>query len=230
MSQIQVELQDVFGDDRRIAESAWTSSYTNGKKEFKTDEDVERVVRMLGGSKPAHGVPFESVVLYFWFRLPITTDRQYVTHRIQSMNGMSGRYRTMPQDYYAIPEDAASIMKRLDNFYEVNNEYHRLCAAANEWYRTQVGVHRSLEENGRITNAEFKRVREILRGVLPQCNMTERTATINLRSFSNFMKQRNDGHAAPEMQLLSQKMLEEVERSGKIPIALDVLKKNGWQI
>lgn len=229
-NQILVELQDVFGDDRRIAESAWTSSMNHGKKELKTDADVERVVRMLGGSKPAHGVPFESVSFYFWLRLPITSDRQYVTHRIQSMNGMSGRYRTMPQDWYSIPEDVLSVSLTHDSVCSMPEEYEDLCNQANEWYRKQVELYRVLEKSGDITNNDFKRAREIVRGVLPQANMTERTATINLRSFANFQKQRNDSHAAPEMQYIAQLMLEEVEKCGRIPFALDVLKQNGWVV
>lgn len=228
-SQILVELQDVFGDDRRIALSAWTSSFSNGKKEMKTDEDVERVIRMLGGSKPPHGVPFESVVFHFWIRMPITTDRQYVTHRIQSINGMSGRYRTMPSDWYEIPEDVRTIFQKVQcaNF---ESEYDQLCSHANQWYRESVSFLREAYLNERISNDEFKRAREIVRGCLPQSNMTERTATINLRSFANFQKQRNDSHAAPEIQYLAQQMLHEVEQCGKIPVALSVLKANVWVI
>lgn len=227
--QILVELQDVFGDDRRIAESAWTSSYTNKTKDLKTDRDIDRVVRMLGGSKPAHGVPFESVVFYFWIRLPIVSDRQYATHRIQSMNGMSGRYRTMPDDWYLIPQDVREVLERVESTITVTL-YDSICSRANEFYREECSKFKRFRDSSSISENEFKRIRETLRGCLPQANMTERTATINLRSFANFQKQRNDGHAAPEMQVIAQKMLEEVEKCGKIPIALEVLKANGWVV
>lgn len=234
--QILVELQGVFGDDRRIAESAWTSSYSNGKKEFKTDEDVSRVVKMLGGSSPPHGVPFESVVLYFWIRLPIAVDRQFMTHRMQSANGMSGRYRTMPADFYLAPQD----IKELTDKTLVSNDgmllssevgmYNFHCETTNRFYRETVDTFRKAMDNGKITNAEFKRLREFYRGVLPQHNFTERTTTINLRSFANFQKQRNDSHAQPEIRYIAQRMLEEVETSGKIPVALAVLKENKWVV
>lgn len=227
--QILVELQDVMGDDRRIAESAWTSSYTNCKKELRTNADVERVVRLLGDSKPPHGVPFESVVFYFWYRLPITSDRQYVTHRIQSINGMSGRYRTMPEDWYRVPEDVVEICELMNAGYLVSL-YEEACQENHQWYQAIVKVAKEREKSKQITNEQCKRFREIMRGVLPQSSMTERTATINLRSFANFQKQRNDSHAAPEMRDLAQKMLAEVEKCGKIPVALEVLKANGWVI
>lgn len=228
--QLLVELQDVMGSDRRIAESAWTSSYTDKAKELKTDADVERVVRMLGGSVPPHGVPFESVVFYFWIRMPITSDRQFMTHRIQSANGMSGRYRTMPQDWYGMPDDVKEICDRLGAEKNIFEEYESMCNVSNSFYSAVVGWLRDAEKGGIITNPEFKRAREIVRGALPQANMTERTTTMNLRSFANFQKQRNDGHAAPEMQYIAQRMLEEVERCAKIPIALAVLKECGWQL
>jgi flavin-dependent thymidylate synthase len=226
LEQIQVQLHDVFGDDRRIAASAWTSSYADGRKELKTDEDVERVVRMLGGSKPAHGVPFESVVFYFWLRLPIATDRQFMTHRIQSANGMSGRYRTMPKDFYTLPDDVLKLLERVG----CSDRYTQICVDANTFYQAQIGHFKTLKEQGLLGDNEFKRLRETFRGVLPQNNMTERTTCINLRSFANFQKQRNDVHAALEMQDIAQKMLNEVELSGRIPVALEVLKNNGWDL
>lgn len=228
--QILVELQDVFGDDRRIAESAWTSSFVHGKKELRSAADVERVVHLLGDSKPAHGVPFESVVFYFWIRMPIVSDRQYVTHRVQSANGMSGRYRTMPDDWFRVPDDVKRVVDRLKVDYQYEQQYDYFCEHSNKWYRETVAAMKRELAAGNITEAEFKRIRETTRNVLPQGNMTERTATINLRSFANLQKQRNDGHAAPEMQNIAQKMLAEVEACGKIPVALEVLKQNGWVV
>ena len=75
--EIKVELQGVFGDDRWIAEAAWTSSLKQENKALRTDEDVKRVINLLANEK--HSVPFESVVFRFWIRMPISTDRQLFT-------------------------------------------------------------------------------------------------------------------------------------------------------
>lgn len=235
LNQILVELQDVFGSDRVIAESAWTSSLDHSKKNLRSDEDVARVVRLLGNSKPAHGVPFESVIFRFWLRLPLISDRQYATHRIQAINGQSGRYRTMPSDFYSLPDDVLAILGRfndcsIDDCSLIAEQYDDLCTKANEWYVRRVNSLKRLFKEERLTNEEFKRVRESLRGVLPQANMLERTATINLRSFANFVKQRGDSHAALEMQYIAGLMLTEVKQSGRIPIALEVLEANKWEI
>lgn len=228
MSQIKVELQEFMGSDRAIAEAAWTSSLSLEAKERRSDADVERIVNILADS--GHSTPFESVVLRFWIKMPISTDRQHMTHRIASHNGMSGRYRTMPDEWLDPPDD---IMRFTGQNYSLScfiDEYERLCQAANEWYRKTLAQLKEDETRGWITNADYKRLREFFRGVLPQNNMTERTTIFNLRSFANYQRLRNDSHAQPEIQEVARQMLKAVEDSKVAPLALAALKRNGWRI
>lgn len=226
MSQIKVELQEFMGSDKSIAESAWTSSTDYQKKKQRTLDDVKRVVEMLATHK--HSVPFESVIFKFWFRLPIAIDRQLMTHRIASHSGMSGRYRTMPDDFMFIPED---IDELLDLFPPgIEDEYNKLCTDANIWYQAKCKEFRASKTEGKITNEEYKRLREFMRGVLPQHNMTERVTVMNLRSFSNFMKLRDKPEAQLEIQELAKKMLIEVKASNVCPIAIEWLEKNNWNL
>lgn len=237
MNQIQVELQGTFGSDRQIAEAAWTSSTSYQGKKKRSSEDVEKVVRMLIQQK--HSVPIESVVFRFWMKVPIQTDRQIVTHRIASHSGMSGRYRTMPNEYLDLPEDVENIINKfpcltgdsanptkLDLF----EQYYNICESANELYRASLNSAKEAEKAGTITNQEYKRFREFYRGILPQNNMTERVTIMNLRSFANFVKLRNSEYAQPEIRHVAQLMLDEVKKSGVCPVALDELEKNGWNI
>lgn len=235
--QIKVELQEVMGSDRRIAESAWTSSTINTYKKGRTEEDVKRVVNMLADLK--HSVPFESVVFRWWIKLPISVDRQFMTHRLQSASGMSARYRTMPTEYQDLPEDIEAIISKFEAFagdpnnptkIDVFQEYYNICESANNMYSIVASEARKAEKQGKITNAEFKRLREFYRGVLPQNNMTERVSIMNLRSWSNFQKLRNSEHAAPEIRYIAQLMLQEVEKANCCPIALEALKRNNFVI
>jgi flavin-dependent thymidylate synthase len=230
--QIIVELQEWMGSDKSIAEAAWTSSYSSLQKQNRTKEDIERVINLLADSK--HSVPFESVIFRFWIKLPITADRQHMTHRIASQSGMSGRYRTMPAEWLAPPEDVKSILLKLEDsesiYPQLAQEYNELCEQANIWYQSQVEFLKDKEKEGIITNKELKRTREFLRGVLPQNNMTERVTVINLRSFSNYIKLRNSEHAQPEIQQVAQLMLQEVINKNICPIALKALQKNNWII
>jgi thymidylate synthase (FAD) len=232
MSQILVELQEFMGSDRKIAEAAWTSSYSKDKREEKTDEQVADLVPNL--IKDGHGTPIESVIFRFWIRLPIFTDRQHMTHRIASHNGLSGRYRTMPDDWYHVPEDVQDIMVKAYGEPRagkiVYDQFDQLCLSLNEWYKTQIFILKDGEKKGRLTNQEFKRAREILRGILPTAGMVERTTIMNLRSFANYQFQRNSDHAQKEIRMIAQMMLEEVKAANVAPVAIKTLEEIGWKI
>jgi thymidylate synthase (FAD) len=93
--QILVELQDWMGDDAAIANAAWTSTYDKSRREERYDDPAkvrDIIENKLFGQEDVHNVPIESVIFRFWIRMPIFSDRQHMTHRIQSANGLSGRY------------------------------------------------------------------------------------------------------------------------------------------
>lgn len=226
--EILVELQDSMGNDKKIAEGAWTSSLTLKGKETRSDEDIKRVIEML--TKEGHATPFEHVVFTFWIRLPIAVDRQLMTHRIASHSGMSGRYRTMPDDFIKMPEDVKLIIEKALPGMSQDFEfaYNTICEQANKAYREGLIIFKEAEKQNRISNKDYKRWREFYRGVLPQHNMTERVTTMNLRSFANFIRLRNSEHAQPEIRQIAQKMLELVEQANICPIAINAIKSNGW--
>lgn len=227
MNQIKVELQEWLGSDKSIADAAWTSSTTLRGKMKRTEEDVKRVVNMLADS--GHSTPFESVVFRFWIKLPIQTDRQHMTHRIASHNGMSGRYRTMPNEWLKVPREMYDLIIRAVGIQAVD-EYESKCEEVNEWYNFYLKIAKDSENHGVISNKEYKRFREFFRGVLPQNNMTERVTIMNLRSFANYQKLRNNEHAQPEIQMIAKLMLDSVEKSNVCPIAIEALKRNNWII
>lgn len=227
MSQIQVELQESMGSDRSIADAAWTSSSNFKEKQKKTDEQVAKVVNMLADQR--HSTPFESVVFRFWIKMPIAIDRQHMTHRIASHNGMSGRYRTMPTEFLKVPSDVEAIINEAD-CEPLLQKYSDICSAANGFYEAAISSLKIARDRDYISGADFKRVREFFRGVLSQHNMTERVTVMNLRSFANYQKLRNSEHAQPEIQLVAKLMLIAVENSDVCPIALEALKRNYWNI
>jgi len=228
MTQIQVELQDFMGGDRAIAEAAWTSSKDNQNRTNRPEEDVARVVNMLADYK--HSVPFESVIFRFWIRMPIAVDRQFMTHRIGSHSGMSGRYRTMPSEFLDVPKDVYNILSKVPSGDKRGVEYSSLSLAANMWYQETTTKLRKDRDSGLITADEFKRVREFFRGVLPQHNMTERVSLMNLRSWANFYKLRSKPDAQPEIQVVANLMHEEIIKHNVCPIALEALERNSWSI
>ncbi len=229
MSQILVELQDIMGNDRSIAEAAWTSSLGRTAKLKRSDDDVKRVINLLADQK--HSVPFESIIFRFWLKLPIAIDRQLMTHRLQSASGMSARYRRMPIEYLDLPEDVDNIIKKFEqNGEDFFQRYYDICEEANNFYSIFCNQAKIASENLIINNDEYKRVREFFRGILPQHNMTERISIMNLRSWANFYKLRSDKHAQPEIQQIANLMFEAIKASNKIPFALEALERNNWSI
>lgn len=229
--QIKVELQSFMGSDKCIADSAWTSSLDYQKKQSRNDEDVKRVVEMLANAK--HSVPFESVILRFWIKLPIQTDRQLMTHRIASHSGMSGRYRTMPSEFLEMPGDISASLYQALSYTDaaiIEDSYYEICEKANQLYRNVLSNLKKSELDGSITNQQYKRIREFYRGVLPQNNMTERVSILNLRSFANFIKLRLHKDAQPEIQEIAKLMLQEVKDKQVAPIAIQWLEANGWNL
>ena len=219
-----------MGSDLSIANAAWTSTYDKNKREDKYDDDkkiAEIVPRLI---KDGHGTPIESVIFRFWIRMPIFTDRQHMTHRIASHNGLSGRYRTMPTDWFKIPEDVGDILTKAVPTNALQDRYEESCRVATENYTIALSSLKISEKEGKITNKEFKRAREVIRGQLPTAGMVERTTIMNLRSFANYQYQRNSDHAQPEIKLVAQLMLKAVEEAGVAPIAISTLKEMGWDI
>lgn len=239
MSKILVELQETMGSDASIANAAWTSTYDKDRREGKYD-DAQKVAEIVPRLiKDGHGTPIESVILRFWIRMPIFTDRQHMTHRIASHNGLSGRYRTMPDDWYSLPQDVMEIFDKAFSRKPLNPKpygvftseaFDELCTKANNWYESQIKFLKQEEYMGHITNAEFKRAREVLRGVLPTAGMVERTTIMNLRSFANYQFQRNSAHAQFEIREVARLMLEEVKKANVAPVAIKTLEEMGWKV
>lgn len=58
---------------------------------------------MAAEMKNKHTTPFEMVEVWVEMKLPIFVARQFVRHRTVSINEVSGRYITLPEEWY-IPE------------------------------------------------------------------------------------------------------------------------------
>lgn len=231
---ILVELQSWMGDDAAVANAAWTSTYDKDRREDKYD-DAEKIKQLVPRLiRDGHSTPVESVVLRFWIRMPIFTDRQHMTHRIASHNGLSGRYRTLPEDWFPLPQDCIDIINRSSENHNMGQniaqDYDQVCSRANTFYKTQLEMLRMAEKAGKITNAEYKRVREVLRGVLPTAGMVERTTIFNMRSFANYQRLRNSDHAQPEIRYVAEMMLNEVKAANVAPVTLATLEEIGWRI
>jgi thymidylate synthase (FAD) len=86
-------------DDTDVANSARMSFA--GKDVERSYEVEMKLNRYLMANK--HMTPFESIEVWLEMKLPIFVARQFVRHRTVSLNEVSGRYVTLPAEWY-IPE------------------------------------------------------------------------------------------------------------------------------
>lgn len=113
-------------DDRDPAQAARMSFDVT---EERTEEEDFKLSRYL--MKNWHTSPFEMVECWFEMKMPIFVARQFVRHRTVSINEVSGRYVTLPAEWY-IPEivggKAASAKQgQADNLHpEIQHAFKKL--------------------------------------------------------------------------------------------------------
>lgn len=66
--------------------------------EGRTHEDEMRLCDYL--MRNWHTTPFETIEVWLEMKLPIFVARQFVRHRTASINEVSGRYITLPEEWY----------------------------------------------------------------------------------------------------------------------------------
>jgi thymidylate synthase (FAD) len=86
-------------DDTDVANAARLSF--EGQDQHRTYDTEMKLTRYLLKNK--HMTPFESIVVWLEFKAPIFVSRQLVRQRTQAINEASGRYITLPAEWY-IPE------------------------------------------------------------------------------------------------------------------------------
>lgn len=145
-------------------------------------------------------------------KCPLSIATQVLRHRKGSFNETSGRYRTIKQDLVSVPEDCKIISNKINlNLESLFNQSRSII----DLYLDAMKTAKDAESNKYITNAEYKRLREVIRFVLPEGRMTELYVTFYLSDFyQNYLPLRESVHAQTEHVLVAQlmkKALEEYE-------------------
>lgn len=94
------EVLEDFDADDRDAPNAARMSFDQTDSD-RTAEDDHKLAKYL--MKNGHTSPFEMVQVWLEMKLPIFVARQFVRHRTVRLNEVSGRYVTLPAEWY-IPE------------------------------------------------------------------------------------------------------------------------------
>ena len=250
LNQIKVELIRSWGGDDNIAHAAWASSYDKSKADAKTPEDVRKVVE--GIVRNSHGTPKESVWVEFFITCPIFCERQLDKYRMTlqhqdiqvemlerpmgglniTQNELSGRYRTIPDRGYDMPTDVETICKKAystADYYNWKEDWQMFISDQHKEYSLRLQILKMAEKSGKITNAEYKRAREVWRGLLGTHTLTDMRMTMNLNAFEHIVNQRLDPASQLETRVVAALMLDAMLAAGVAPTALSEMAiKNNW--
>ena len=94
-----VRVVDYMGDDAAIVQAARVS-YGRGTRKVSEDTGLIRYLM-----RHRHSTPFEMCEIKYHVKLPIFVARQWIRHRMASVNEYSARYSILDREFY-IPEVA----------------------------------------------------------------------------------------------------------------------------
>ena len=205
-SDLRVTYIDSMGDDRRIAQAARVSTGNDD-----SDRPYEGLVRRLWSD--GHASPFESGTLTVKVEVPIFVAREWMRHRTQAFNEISGRYTEMRPVFYVPGVDRPLVQtgKAMDYRREKGTALQgKNCRAKHQamaeraWFDYQYMIEAGI-------------AREVARNVLPVSLYTEFYATANLRNWLHFISLRTDPTALHEIQDAARQVVDIIQE--KWPVA-----------
>lgn len=248
LDQLKVELCSWWGGDRSAAQAAWASSTDLEKALARSDVDVARVVS--GVAQNHHDTPKERIWMELFITCPLYTERQLDKYRMTvqgqdyeitwnegafgrwgiTQNELSGRYRTIPDRPYTLPEDVLSIVhKENSDEWCLGLGYQDHLTKQHEWYQGALDDLKNAQRADKITNAEYKRAREVLRGVLGTAFMTDMRLVMNLNALEHVVNQRLPQDAQLESRYVAALMLQAVIDGEVAPVLInEMIWANGW--
>lgn len=169
-----------------------------------------------------HTSPFELVTVKLGVQLPIFVAREWMRHRTQSFNEMSGRYTQLPRLFYVPDRDAmreqkgkpgAYYYERIEDDEKADRFRWEIECASNASF----GVYEGLLAQGVA--------KEVARLVLPVNTYTKMVVSANLLNWMRFLSLRNHEHAQYEIRVYAEvieKMLAQVA-----PVAMEKFVEHG---
>lgn len=162
----------------------------------------------------AHHQEIESHSRFTWrVKCPLSIGVQMLRHRTGSFNMVSGRYKTIRQEFTTTSEDLIRILEKSDLLSKDKNMRER-AEETRSFYLSFMKDIFMRKKQGTISNEEYKRLREYVRFILPEGRMTELYVTFYKNDFDHFLKLRNSSHTQPEHIYIAQLMKKRLEENG----------------
>lgn len=159
--------------------------------------------------KHHHTTPIEMIETWWEMKLPIFVARQFVRHRTVSINEVSARYTTLPEEWY-IPEPANVGVKSASN-----KQGRTLCIDGVDWDTAKAELFcRELNVTCKDAYAKYKWALEnnippeVARSFLHVNHYTHWLWKQNLHNLFHFLALRDHSHAQWESQQYAKAMIE----------------------
>lgn len=197
-----VRLIDYMGSDNAIVQAARVS-YGEGTKQVSQDRGLIRYLM-----RHSHTTPFEMVEFKFHVKLPIFVARQWIRHRMASVNEYSGRYSIMKDEFY-VPD-----MDQIRPQSVVNKQGRSEDQLPEEQAQRVVEMFENSQREAYAGYEEmlgYDLAREIARNNLPLSLYTEWYWKIDLHNLFHFLRLRLDAHAQYEIRVYGEAIAELVQ-------------------
>jgi thymidylate synthase (FAD) len=186
--------QQFDADDRDPAQAA-RMSFDNMDEERDLADD-HRLCRYL--MRNWHTSPFEMVECWLEMKLPIFVARQFVRHRTVSINEVSGRYVTLPEQWY-IPRTVGGKAAKAKQGQEDN-----LDLATQDWFKKELDTNCRRSYGAYVTAIGHGVAPEHARMLLHLNHYTHWLWKQDLHNILNFLRLRDHSHAQIEAQVYAQ--------------------------
>jgi thymidylate synthase (FAD) len=201
-----VSLVDYMGSDEAVEQAARVS-YGAGTRKLSETRGLIRYLR-----RHRHTTPSEMVEFKFHCAMPMFVARQWIRHRMVSVNETSARYSLMPLLFYTPSPEQFQLQSR-------SNKQGRAVNAPPEVYREAVERWEKLRADAGDTYRwmlEADIAREIARIDLPVSMYTQWYWKIDLHNLLHFLSLRVDPRAQWEIQEFARAIAGMVKRVAPI--------------
>jgi thymidylate synthase (FAD) len=186
-----VKYVDHMGSDQSI-EAAARQSYGEGTRSVR---DTEKLIRYLVRHK--HSSPIEMGEVVFQIKCPIFVARQWVRHRMHSMNEYSARYSRIMDDFY-VPEERRVKLQSVTNKQGSADQLAETDVREAFLNRTRGVAQQTVQDYNTFESNGVSR--ELARINVPVNNYTLFTWKQDLRNLLHLLSLRMDSHAQWEIQ------------------------------
>jgi len=221
-----VRVIDYMGDDASVVQAARVS-YGRGTK--RVSEDSGLINYLL---RNWHTTPFEMAEIKFHIKMPIFVARQWIRHRMASVNEYSARYSLLDREFY-IPDPenlaAQSVSNRQGRGHVLGaDEAQRVMGLLNEDaqrnYDHYLDMLNHTEDGAQIDESRQGLARELARMNLSLNFYTQWYWKIDLHNLMNFLRLRADPHAQFEIRIYAEVILDILK--AWVPITYEAFREH----